>query len=275
MAHCVMAAAGHRWRALLVSTAALLLLASPAFAADDQDQSSGSPTQASSAAPPDFLLGRPRIAVGMRGSWVMLSANSDLFDFVTEHLSVDKSDFNSGSFGAEMAVNITPRFDIVGGIDLNNSKKASEYRTMEEQLPNGTRIPIQQTTQFEQVNLTVTAKFGLLPKGRAVSRLAWIPRTVVPYVGAGGGYTSYSFEQSGDFVDFQDDHIFTDVFRSGGWTPTVHVLGGTDIRLHRHVLMSFEGKYSWAHADLDNDFIDFEPIDLGGFRFGAGIHFAF
>ena len=24
-----------------------------------------------------------------------------------------------------------------------------------------------------------------------------------------------------------------------------------------------------------NDFIDFEPIDLGGFRFGAGIHVAF
>jgi hypothetical protein len=264
MVHGVSANAATRWRSGLATITALLLLASPSLAAEDQNQSSSSSTQTSSAPPADFLLGRPRVAVGLRGSWVMASANSDLFDFVTEQLSVDRSDFNSGSFGAELAVNVTPRFDIVGGVDLNNSET-----------PNGTRIPIQQTTIFEQVNLTVTAKFGLLPKGRAVSRLAWIPRTFVPYVGIGGGYTSYSFEQRGDFVDFQDDHIFTDIFRSGGWAPTVHVMGGTDIRVHRHILMSFEGKYSWAHADLDSDFIDFDPIDLGGFRFGAGIHFAF
>ena len=43
----------------------------------------------------------------------------------------------------------------------------------------------------------------------------------------------------------------------------------------RHLMLSFEGRYSWQKADLSQDFIDFEPIDLGGFRFGAGIHFAF
>ena len=64
----------------------------------------------------------------------------------------------------------------------------------------------------------------MLPRGRQISRLAWIPRTIVPYVGAGGGVTSYEFRQSGDFVDFATENaaagtftIFTDSFKSEGW----------------------------------------------------------
>jgi opacity protein-like surface antigen len=153
--------------------------------------------------------------------------------------------------------------------------ESSDYRLKEELLPNGTRVPIQQSTELEQTNFTASIKFAVLPRGRSVGRLAWIPRTIVPYVGAGAGYGSYSLRQNGDFVDFVDDHIFTDTFKSDGWAPTAHVLGGADIQVFRHVIFSFEGRYSWQHADLENDFIDFEPIDLGGFRFGAGIHFAF
>ena len=40
-------------------------------------------------------------------------------------------------------------------------------------------------------------------------------------------------------------------------------------------MLSLDGRYSWQQATLSQDFIDFEPIDLGGFRFGAGIHLAF
>jgi hypothetical protein len=47
------------------------------------------------------------------------------------------------------------------------------------------------------------------------------------------------------------------------------------VRIYKRMVLSIEGRYTWKHADLDNDFIDFEPIDLGGFRFGAGIHIAF
>ena len=42
------------------------------------------------------------------------SADSDIFDFVTDVLAIDKSDFNTGSFGAEVGVNVTPRLDIIG-----------------------------------------------------------------------------------------------------------------------------------------------------------------
>ena len=148
---------------------------------------------------------------------------------------------------------------------------------MEEQSAEGNRgFPIQQTTELEQMNLTLSAKFALLPRGRSVSRLAWIPRTFVPYVGAGGGYGSYTFRQNGDFVDFSDNH---DLHR--------HVPFGRLVAhraragRHRHPRVSphrccrSKGNIRGSTPTSSQDFIDFEPIDLGGFRFGVGIHFAF
>jgi hypothetical protein len=264
MAHGILASARKRLRGLLVGCAAVVLVATPAFA---QSQSSS--------APPDFLLGRPRATVGIKGSWFMPSAGSDFYDTVTDTLTLEKSNFRTGTFSAELGVSVTPRLDITAGVDLNNVNAASEDRENEELLANGSRVPIQQVTELSQMNFTASAKFALLPRGRSVSRLAWIPRTIVPYVGAGGGIGKYNLQQNGDFVDYIDNHIFSDTFRSSDWAPLAQVFGGTDVQVHRRVILSFEGRYTWQKGDLDPDFVNFEPIDLGGLRFGAGIHFAF
>jgi opacity protein-like surface antigen len=252
---------------------ALILTASPAFAGG-QDQSSSSSSQPQ-APPPDFLIGSPRASVGVRGSWFMASAGSDFYDFVTDEFTLEKDNFNTGSFTAEFGVAVNDRFEITGGIDLNSMKQPSEDRDEEELLANGTRVPIRQDTEMKQMNLMVSAKYSLIPRGRAVSRLAWIPNTFVPYVGAGLGYGKYELRQGGDFVDFVDKHIFSDVFRSEGWAPVIQAFGGTDIQMYKKLLLTLEGRYSWSHADLGSDFLDFEPIDLGGFRFGAGIRLGF
>jgi hypothetical protein len=259
-----------RLRGLLVSSTALVLLASPVFAAEQTP--SNSSTQSVSSTPQDFMLGRPRASIGARGSLLVASANSDIYDFVTDVLAIEKSDFNTGSFAVEFGYNVTPRLDILGTMDLNGMNHPSDYRDWED----NRGLPIQQTTELKQMNLTMSAKFLLLPRGRSISKLAWIPRTFVPYVGAGGGYGKYEFRQNGDFVDFDNgNRVFSDTFTSEGWAPTFHVLGGTDIQVFRHVILSFDARYAWEKATLDQDFIDFAPIDLGGFRFGAGIHFAF
>lgn len=217
------------------------------------------------------MLGRPRAAIGVRGNWHMASAGSDLYDFVTDQLTLEKSNFNTGSFAVEFAANVTPRVDLVAGIDLNRARTPSEYR----RFIDNRGMPIQQTTMLNQVNFTGSMKFALLPKGRNISRLAWIPRTVVPYVGGGGGIGQYTFQQFGDFVDFQDNRVFSDVFESDGWAPIAHVFGGTDIQVFSRMVVSLEGRYSWSSADLDQDFIDFDPIDLGGLKFGVGFHVIF
>ena len=272
-----MAYNGQRLRGLLVSATALVLLASPAFAGGEQSHdSSATPSAAQPSAPPmDFLIGRPHAVFAARASWFMAGANSDFYNQVTHDLTLEKSDFNSGSFGFEGGYRATDRVDISFGIDLSRMSQPSEDRDEEELLPNGSRVPIQQSTELHQTNLTVSAKFALVPRGHAVSRLAWIPNAFVPYVGGGGGMGKYSLRQNGDFVDFVDHHIFTDTFRSEGWAPTFHVFGGTDIQIYKRLMLTVEGRYSWSHADLDADFVGFEPLDLGGLRLGAGIQFVF
>ena len=263
-----------RSRGLGMCIAALVLLVSP-LTAGAQTPTENTATQSTASAPPDFLLGRPRATVGVRGSLFMANAGSDFFEFITTQLTLDKSSFRTGTFSTELAVSVLPQLDIVAGLDLNKVNKGSEHRTMEELLSNGTRVPIQQNTELSEMNALLSAKLSLLPRGRRVSRLAWIPRTFVPYIGAGGGLGKYNLRQAGDFVDFVDSHIFSDTFRSEGWAPVAQAFGGADVMVFKRVMLSLEGRYTWKRADLGQDFLDFEPIDLGGFRFGAGIHFAF
>ena len=229
------------------------------------------------------MIGRPRVMIGMRGNWNVASAGSDIYDFITDKLTIEKSGFNMPTLGAEASFNLTPRLDIVFGVEGGHAGNQSEYRDKVEQVGPGPEcssagtqcLPIQQKTTLRQINISGAIKFAVVPKGRSVSRYAWIPRTVTPYVGVGGGMVQYNLEQIGDFVDFQNDHIFTDDFYSSAWAPTFLGFGGADIQLYRHLYMSLEAKYIKAKAPLEQKFIGFDPIDLSGFRFGGGIHVVF
>ena len=223
---------------------------------------------------PDFMLGRPHVSIGLLGNWMMARGGSDVFDFVTTNLTLEKSSFNQPTFGGEFTVNLTPRMDLRFAADVGRSKTGSEYRDKVEKVGN-TTVPIRQDTSYEQVNLTSSVKFALVPKGRRISQFAWVPRSITPYVGAGGGLVHYNLEQVGDFVDFQNDRIFTDTFSSSSWAPSVHAFGGADIQLHRHLFMSLEARYQWASAPLEQKFVGFDPIDLAGLRLGGGIHVVF
>lgn len=270
-----------RLRGLPVFVTALVLLSSPAFAGEQSPIEQSSTQGVSSAPPPDFLLGRPRAMVGVRGGLFLASAGSDFYDDMINFLTLEKSSFRTGTFSTELALSVTSHLDIVAGLDMNKLSRPSEDRTHNERLASGREVPIQQTTELSEMNFGVSAKYSLVSRGRRVSRLAWIPRTVVPYVGAGAGYGRYNLRQNGDFHDQgdprnpNDDTVFSDTFLSEGWAPLFQAFGGTDIQLYRRLVLSVEGRYTWKAADLSADYIDYQPIDLGGFRFGAGIHFAF
>lgn len=263
------------WRlsasAFVVAVAAVMLSAAiPAVAAPDEQnaaQSTGSQAPPS----PDFMLGRPRGSLGVRGNFVFAAGGSDIYDFVTDQLTLEKSNFNAPAVGAELAINIASRTDVMFAVELAKSATGSEYRDFID----GAGLPIQQTTSLRTVNIMVSGKFALTPRGRSISRFAWIPRTVTPYVGAGAGAVNYDFQQDGDFVDYQDNHVFTERFRAQGWAPSAHAFGGADVQLHNRLFLSIEGRYVWSAGDLGEDFIDFDPMDLSGFRFGAGFHVVF
>jgi hypothetical protein len=253
--------------------ASILLLSGPALAAaSDADQQPGQqPTTRTPDRSADFLFGRPRASIGIRGGWVFARAGSDLYDFVTQTLTLEKEDFNAPGFGADVAFSITPRLAVEGGVEVTRMSQGSEYRDFVD----NNLLPIEQTTALNTALVSGGVRYALAPRGHEVSRLAWVPRRVVPFVGAGAGVVFYQFRQSGDFVDFVDNSIFFDAFRSQGWAPTAHVFGGVDLQIYRALYATLQGRYTKAAGELSSDFIDFDPIDLSGFRLSAGINFLF
>jgi hypothetical protein len=252
--------------------ASCLLVPGLAIAEDPQAQPNAQQTRpAPSARSADFLFGRPKRSLGIRGNWLFARAGSDLFDFVTEHLTLDKEHFNSPGFGADVAFALTSRAQLEAGIELNRMARGSEYRAFVD----NNLLPIEQRTSMRTTQLSAGIRYALTPRGDDVSRLVWIPRRLVPFVGAGAGVMHYEFRQTGDFVDFVDLSVFPDSFRSQGWAPTAHVLAGVDLQIYRGLYGTVQGRYTKAAGELTSDFIDFDPIDLSGFRLSAGINVLF
>src|SRR5687768_906816 len=120
---------GQRLRGLLVrSFTALVLLTSPAYAGGQDPASSQQQPNVVVPSSPDFLLGRPHASIGVRGNWMMATAGSDIYDFVSQHLTIEKSDFNTASFATDVSFYVIPRLDIVGGFEIAQEEMPSQYR---------------------------------------------------------------------------------------------------------------------------------------------------
>jgi hypothetical protein len=260
-----------RWiLSMIAGLVTLISVQTPTLAAENDEQRDAG-IAAPSAPRRDFYFAPPIGTIGLRGTWVFARAGSDLFDFVEDQLTVEKHDFSGPAVAMDLGIALKPRLDVVVGLQINRSSARSEYRDFVDD----NRLPIEQTTRLKAVDLSGSIRYALLPRGYEVSRLAWVPRRVVPYVGAGVGAMWYEFEQSGDFVDFVDLQVFNDNFRSAGWAPSAHGFGGLDVRFHRRLFLTVEGRYVWANATLGDDFVDFDPIDLAGFRIATGVNFVF
>ncbi len=221
--------------------------------------------------PSDFMIGQPRAYLAFDTGFLFANTGSDLYDFISKELTVDKKAFNTPILGGRFGVSITPRLDVVVGFDVAKSQAGSEYRDfVDSQL-----LPITQSTSREEVNLYGTLRVSLLPSGRRISRFAWVPRRITPYVGVGGGAMKYTFGQFGSFVDAETRRIFTDRFSSTGWAPSAHGLAGADVRVWRRLYLTMEGRYTWSSAPLSDDFVDFEPLALAGARLGGGVRIVF
>lgn len=219
----------------------------------------------------EFLLGRPKVALAVKGGWLFAATDSDLYDFVITHLTLSKKSFNAPVIGGELSVALGDRLEIVAGLEHARSSTASEYRDFVDN-----RLqPIAQTTTRQEYNVSGTVRLALVPRGRRISRFAWIPRTLTPYIGAGAGAVKYDFQQTGSFVDADTLAVFDDAFQSKGWAPSVHVLAGADLRVFRRLYLTLEGRYTKSSARLSDDFVGFAPISLAGVRVSSGLQVVF
>jgi hypothetical protein len=218
-----------------------------------------------------FLFSEPRVTFSAFGGWAIPRAGSEIFNFVQDELTLTRNDFSGLAGGVELGVRVSPRLDVVIGIDGSGSSGRAEFRDW----VGADDLPIEQDTDFSRMTLGAGVKAYLAPRGRAISQLAWIPQSIVPWVGAGGGVMWYDFEQRGEFVDYETYDIFEDYFRSSGGAPTAWLSGGFDMSLAARWFVTTQARYQWASSDMSRDFIDFDAIDLSGFRASVGLGLRF
>lgn len=218
-----------------------------------------------------FLFGTPRASFTLRGGWAAASAHSDLFDFTTSSLTIDRGDFSSPTIGADLAIRVVGRTHFVLSTEFSGMDKRSEFR----HFIDNNDAPIEQVTTYRRVPLTLSVKQYVTPTGRSIGRFAWIPTRAAAYVGAGGGVEYYKFRQTGDFIDFQSLDVFHSLYVSEGWTSLAHALAGVDYSLNPRFALTTEGKYAWSSAELSRDFSGFQRLDLSGFSATVGLSVRF
>ncbi len=216
-----------------------------------------------------FLFHVPIGTWGVRGGVNLASANSDVFAFVTDQLTLDRSDFNAPAVGTNIAIRLSGANDIVLDVGYSTVSRGSEFRHWVDQNDQ----PIEQTTSLRRIPITLGFRHYVTSRGRSVGQFAWIPARRSLYVGLGAGIMEYKFHQVGDFIDFTTLNVFHDEFTSQDWTAVAQANAGLDLALGDFVLLNTEARYSWAKAPMSSDYVGFNRIDLSGVSVTAGFSF--
>jgi len=216
-----------------------------------------------------YLFHRPNVTFSVRGGYAHASAGSDVFDEVTSNLTLDRGDFSGLTFGGDLAVHVSDRTSIVLAAGYSRSKHESEFRDFVD----NNDLPIEQTTTFERIPLTVNLRINLASTGRTVGQLAWIPNRIVPYVGAGVGAMRYRFRQEGDFVNFNTNAVFPALLLAEEWTLVGQGMAGVDYNVSPRLGVSFDARYLHARGELGPSFTGYERIDLSGLTGTIGLSY--
>ena len=219
------------------------------------------------AAAQDFLFGPPVAQLTLRAGPVLHRADSDVIDFFTRELTIDRKDFRALSFGGELAFIAHERLDILVGLSYAEMKSGSEFR----EWVDNEDLPIEQTTILSTMPLTASARFYPFARGETISRLAWAPARFTPYIGGGIGMTWYDLRQHGDFIQMSDLSVFPEDYEADGTGKTAHALAGADIWMSGRFGINLDARYTFGTAGLGGDFYEWDTLDVSGLQFGVGL----
>jgi hypothetical protein len=216
-----------------------------------------------------FLFRQPQGQLTLRAGPMVPRARSDIFDFLTTELTLERGDFLAPAFSAELALLAHPNFDIGVSLGFATSSSRSEYADF----VGDDGLPIAQTTWLRTTPVTASLRVLPLARGRALSDLAWLPARTAPYLGGGGGVTWYRLRQEGEFIRVDTNEIVMDEYASSGRGLTAHALAGVDHWITSRIGANLEGRYTWGSAGLEGSFRTYDRLDLTGFQVGLGLSF--
>ena len=160
-------------------------------------------------------------------------------------------DFNGVTAGGEYLVGLGDFFD--AGLGIGIYSQSTRTADLDFQHPNGALI--EQDLKLRIIPITAT--FRYLPIGHHDA--------IVPYVGGGVGIYRWRYEETGEFLD-TDNNIFPGSFTASDTTVGPVILGGVRIPVGRKG-SGFGGEIRWQGGKGDlplNQGFAGTKIDLGG-----------
>lgn len=218
-----------------------------------------------------FLFGTPRGSISLRGGFTQPTASSDVWAFSKENLTLGRSDFAGTSLSAEVSYTLTNRVALEVSAGVSGRTVGSTFRDWVD----NNDMEIEQSSVLRRAPVMVGLRYYLVPPGRTLGRLAWVPTRLAPYVTAGVGSVWYKFKQTGDFVDYQTLDVFHTTLESSSWAPSGYGAAGVDYALTAWMGLVSEARYDYARARMGDDFAGFDRIDLSGFSATLGLAFRF
>lgn len=232
---------------------------------------------ASAQAQQGFMFRAPVAQITLRAGPMMPRAQSDVFDFMTGELTLERGDFRTPSVGLDVAALAGNHLDIVFGVSWAESRARSEFRDWE----GADGEPIPQSTRLRTIPATLSVRILPISRGRGLADYAWLPTRLTPYAGGGVGYTWYRLEQEGEFLNVRACEadpatgcdIFVQTYESRDGGLTFHGVAGVEYWVLPRVGLSVEGRYTHGSAALSQQFRNWERIDLTNFEAGVGLSF--
>ncbi len=182
---------------------------------------------------------------------------SDLWDLNRENLAFDKADMLGVYWGAE--------FEIFMGRQFSFSVEAGHYKkdvfTVYRDVVYDDGTPIRQDISLRMT--TMEADFKLYPLGHR--------RLFNPYFGCGIGLYAWKYEQSGEFVDFEEEIVYEGKAYTNTITPGFNAKLGFVYRYRRSFGISFEARYIYLKGQLSELFEGFGKLDLSSITLSIGV----
>jgi len=189
------------------------------------------------------------------------SMNSDLWQINLENLTFSKSDMINVCYGAEYEVFLDRHTSF--SLEIGSYIKSVHSRYKDYEFADGSPI-----LQDIQLRLTpVEANIKLYPMGRRYR--------VFPFIGAGVGVYAWTYQQWGQFINFEDDTVNEGFAETRRFAFGLNGRVGLVFRFHPRLAFALEGKYQYVKGRLSQDFEDFGFFDLGGFTANASVNIYF
>ncbi len=186
---------------------------------------------------------------------------SDLWETNLENLTFSRSDMVNAYYGGEYEFYFARHASFSFEIGSYARNAYTQYRDYT--FENGS--PIYQNISLRIVPIEANLKF--YPLGHR-SR-------VFPFIGGGAGVYAWTYQQWGDFINFETNEINEGFAETRRFALGLNGRAGLVFRFHPRLALALEGKYQHVRGRLSEYFQGFAPLDLGGFSANASINIYF